>query len=359
VKVINSDAVPVTKEQRTDSVVRITDISVQKVDDQKPQEQDEIKIEIIGTNTKMIFPGTPSVQPTTMAPDVDREEAEKAALKIFEDMFEAWGGKVPEVSSVKPLGKDDRGRLVPFGRQEPKMCISVEVMVPEFTVKDSVTKIIEGRIYKAVEVIGNATEKASATVAATASAKQHAMVQAEATGKGSFNATATAKASHTAFAEATDQVTASYQASATAQAASPVKENSEVITKAHIKIEAQATSVEKATASATRKANATRSATATVNEGVNVQLSQTGKGEGDAEVSKTASATAEDTETVTKTMKVGSEGVGKLKKLFEASATAQSWTASKACISARKARSLLDAKAMELHGIPFALAVYN
>jgi len=26
-----------------------------------------------------------------------------------------------------------------------------QVMVPEFTVKDSVTKIIEGRIYKAVE----------------------------------------------------------------------------------------------------------------------------------------------------------------------------------------------------------------
>eukprot|EP00435_Cladocopium_sp_Y103_P043208 s764_g12.t1 len=101
------------------------------------------------------------------------------------------------------------------------------------------------------------------------------------------------------------------------------------------------------------------SASATVNEGVDVQLSQTGTGEGDAEVSKTASATAEDTETVTKTMKVGSEGVGKLKKLFEASATAQSWVASKACISARKARSLLDSNAMQLHGIPFALAVYN
>lgn len=73
-------------------------------------------------------------------------------------------------------------------------------------------------------------------------------------------------------------MTASYQASATALAGSPVKENSDVITKAHIKIEAQATSVEKATASATRRANATRSASATVNEGVDVQLSQTGTG---------------------------------------------------------------------------------
>lgn len=354
VKVIDSDAVPLSNEQRQDSVVRITDVSVQKVDDQTPQEQDDIKIEVIGMHTKMVIPGS---APPTMPPDA--KEAEKAAMKMFEDMFEAWGGKVPEVSSVKALGKEDRGRLVPFGRQEPKMCISVTVLVPEFTMKDSVTKIIEGRIYKAVEVVGNATQKATATVAATASAKQHAMVQAEATGKGSYNATATAHAEHTAYAEATDQVTASYQASATALAGSPVKENSDVITKAHIKIEAQATSVEKATASATRRANATRSASATVNEGVDVQLSQTGTGEGDAEVSKTASATAEDTETVTKTMKVGSEGVGKLKKFFEASATAQSWVASKACISARKARSLLDSTAMQLHGIPFALAVYN
>eukprot|EP00438_Fugacium_kawagutii_P002191 Skav228825 [mRNA] locus=scaffold359:534558:546440:+ [translate_table: standard] len=108
-----------------------------------------------------------------------------------------------------------------------------------------------------------------------------------------------------------------------------------------------------------------RSATATVSEGVDVELSQMGtgtlgsghNGEADAEMSKTASATAEDAETVTKilgrsgrewtgevsggkTMKVGSEGVGKLKKLFEA-------------------RSLLDANAKQLHGIPFALAVYN
>lgn len=253
VKVIDSDAVPLTNEQRQDSVVRITDVSVQKVDDQTPQEQDDIKIEVIGMHTKMVIPGS---APPTMPPDA--KEAEKAAMKMFEDMFEAWGGKVPEVSSVKALGKEDRGRLVPFGRQEPKMCISVTVLVPEFTMKDSVTKIIEGRIYKAVEVVGNATQKATATVAATASAKQHAMVQAEATGKGSYNATATAHAEHTAYAEATDQVTASYQASATALAGSPVKENSDVITKAHIKIEAQATSVEKATASATRRANATR-----------------------------------------------------------------------------------------------------
>ena len=34
---------------------------------------------------------------------------------------------------------------------------------------------------------------------------------------------------------------------------------------------------------------------------------------------------------------MGSEGVGKLKKIFEASATAQSFVESRACISARKA----------------------
>eukprot|EP00438_Fugacium_kawagutii_P002190 Skav228824 [mRNA] locus=scaffold359:526675:532821:+ [translate_table: standard] len=144
-------------------------------------------------------------------------------------------------------GEEDRGRLVPFGRQEPKMCISVtvrtgwgdcgvaqgphvggwavaspQVLVPEFTLKDSVTKVIEGRIYKAVEVLLRPMLKqAAATVAATANAKQHAMVQA--------------------FAEATDQVTASYQARFL-----------------YVAEEAQATSVEKATASATRRANATR-----------------------------------------------------------------------------------------------------
>lgn len=52
------------------------------------------------------------------------------------------------------------------------------MLVPELTVKDSVQKILEGRIYKAVEVTGNATQKASATVAAKASSKQHASVQA-------------------------------------------------------------------------------------------------------------------------------------------------------------------------------------
>eukprot|EP00913_Durusdinium_trenchii_P030428 g28503.t1 len=287
VKVIDSDAVPVASEQRNES-------------------QDEVKIEVVRMQTKMVMPG--GSMPTLTSQH--GKEAEKTAMKIFTDMFEAWGGKVPDVGSVKALGKEDRGRLVPFGRQEPKMCVSVEVLVPEFTAKDSVTKIIEGRIYKVVEVIGTSTEKASATVAATASAKQHAAVQADASGTASFNTTATAEANYTepwtdngrAFAEATDQVTASYQATATAAAGSPVKENDDIITKAKIKIEAHAISVQKATASATRRASATRSAKAIASEGVTVKLSQTGSGQSDAEANRTASATAEDSKTVTKSL---------------------------------------------------------
>lgn len=355
VKVIDSDAVPVASEQRNESVAAITDVSILRVDEQSPQEQDEVKIEVVRMQTKMVMPG--GSMPTLTSQH--GKEAEKTAMKIFTDMFEAWGGKVPDVGSVKALGKEDRGRLVPFGRQEPKMCVSVEVLVPEFTAKDSVTKIIEGRIYKVVEVIGTSTEKASATVAATASAKQHAAVQADASGTASFNTTATAEANYTAFAEATDQVTASYQATATAAAGSPVKENDDIITKAKIKIEAHAISVQKATASATRRASATRSAKAIASEGVTVKLSQTGSGQSDAEANRTASATAEDSKTVTKKMNVGSEGLGKLKKLFEASATAQSLVESKACISARKARSLLGPEALQQTGVPFAMAVYN
>ncbi|CAJ1424666.1 unnamed protein product [Effrenium voratum] len=353
VKILDS-AAPATEQRSQDSVAEITDISVTKVDDASPEEQDGIKIDVVRVQTKMVIPGTHPKPFTARG-----EEAEKKALKIFEDMFEAWGGKVQKVDVVKSLGKEDRGRLVPFGRQEPKMCVSVEVTVPEFTVKDSATRVIEGRIYKAIEVVGEATEKAQATVAATASAKRQATAQAEATARASYNATASAQATHTAFAEATDQVTASSQASAKALAGSRVKENSEVITKARIQIESSATSVQKVTESATRTANATRTAAATASEGVTVELSQTGTGTSEAEVTKTASATVEDSETVKKSMNVGSEGVGKLKKLFEATVTMQSTVESKACISARKARSLLDDKTLQQTGLPFASAVFQ
>eukprot|EP00930_Biecheleria_cincta_P080605 TRINITY_DN6897_c0_g1_i2.p1 TRINITY_DN6897_c0_g1~~TRINITY_DN6897_c0_g1_i2.p1 ORF type:complete len:194 (+),score=32.23 TRINITY_DN6897_c0_g1_i2:203-784(+) len=50
-------------------------------------------------------------------------------------MFEAWGGKASGVDDTKVLGDGQKIPLVPFGRAEPKMCVTAQVIVPRLTIE--------------------------------------------------------------------------------------------------------------------------------------------------------------------------------------------------------------------------------
>lgn len=54
------------------------------------------------------------------------------------DMFEAWGGKALGIKDPKILGNGQKIPLTPFGRAEPKMCVTAQVTVPRLTIERKV-----------------------------------------------------------------------------------------------------------------------------------------------------------------------------------------------------------------------------
>eukprot|EP00439_Symbiodinium_sp_Y106_P056007 s2229_g7.t2 len=279
--------------------------------------------------------------------------AEEKELEPWEDdeVFEAWGRKGAEDP------EEDKDGLKPFGRQEPKMCVTVKVTIPALTVHDKSMRIIEAKINTTLEVLANATQKADANATATAKTVRKAVVEAQAEANASYNATAAAEATYTAYAEATDTATAVYKAVATAEAKRKVKDDG---SKAQIASEATAAARSNGKASAKEIANATRTTvTAQGAAGATVKLKQTGHGKAEAEAERNATVHIQDTATVTKKRTVEVEGVGTMTKEFKATATAKAIVETKACISARQAKQMLSQDSLRQSGVPFARAVYK
>mmetsp|Transcript_13799 Transcript_13799/g.28907 ORF Transcript_13799/g.28907 Transcript_13799/m.28907 type:complete len:746 (+) Transcript_13799:40-2277(+) len=272
-------------------------------------------------------------------------EDEDAELEPWEDseVFEAWGHKGAN------LNDGDDKDLDSFGRQEPKMCVTVKVTVPALTMRDQSTRVLEAKLNTTLQVIANATQKADANASASGKSQRQAVAEVQAEANATYNATAYAEASYTAYAEATDKATATYKAVATAEAKEKAKGSTEVTAAAR----------SNATGAATKIANATRSMKAKGEAGVLVKLKQTGHGKASAEAEERATVHLEDVERVTKNATVTVEGHGSLKKVFQATATAKAIVEAKACISARQARKMLGQQTMKESGMTFARAVYK
>mgnify|MGYP002803540442 FL=1 len=270
---------------------------------------------------------------------------EDAELEPWEDseVFEAWGHKGAN------LDDGDDKDLDAFGRQEPKMCVTVKVTVPALTMRDQSTRVIEAKLNTTLQVIANATQKADANASASGKSQRQAVAEVQAEANATYNATAYAEATYTAYAEATDKATATYKAVATAEAKGKVKGATEVTAAAR----------SNATGAATKIVNATRSMKAKGEAGVLVKLKQTGHGKASAEAEERATVHLEDVERVTKNATVTKEGRGSLTKVFQATATAKAIVEAKACISARQARKMLGQQTMKQSGETFARAVYK
>ncbi|CAK8986647.1 unnamed protein product [Durusdinium trenchii] len=307
-------------------------------------------------------------------------EDEEKDLEPWEDseVFEAWGHKGAQLhdsdaedgvsASDHPepnlfathVFSDDRevihcvprttGDLDSFGRQEPKMCVTVKVTVPALTMRDESTRLIEAKLNTTLQVIANATQKADANASASGKSRRQAVAEVQAEANASYNATAYAEATYTAYAEATDRATATYKAVATAEAKEKTKVGATDVT---------AAARRNGTGAATKIANATRSVKAKGEAGVLVKLNQSGHGKASAEAEEKATVHLEDVERVTKNATVTVEGHGGLKKVFQATATAKAIVEAKACISARQARKMLSEQTMKDSGKSFARAVYK
>eukprot|EP00930_Biecheleria_cincta_P023047 TRINITY_DN166_c0_g1_i1.p1 TRINITY_DN166_c0_g1~~TRINITY_DN166_c0_g1_i1.p1 ORF type:complete len:961 (+),score=302.66 TRINITY_DN166_c0_g1_i1:30-2912(+) len=290
--------------------------------------------------------------------DMQEQEEDETMLQPLEkdDVFEAWGGKVGKISDGDALGDDKTSSLKPFGRAEPKMCVTVQVTLPKLTMEEKAAKTIILKINTTLELAVNASETASASAQATAKRRQHAKVEVEATASAKQKATATAEARYTAYAVASATDEATYKAEAKAQVSRDVPGTGH---RAKIVTEASAKEARTAKVSAEVVGNATAKAVATETETVEITLTKKGAGEADAEVEKSVEVTADYTETVRKTKNVDVVGVGSLSNDFEATASAKAVVQVRSCIAANEARRLLSDEEMDQSGKPFAKLVYK
>eukprot|EP00930_Biecheleria_cincta_P028958 TRINITY_DN20154_c0_g2_i1.p1 TRINITY_DN20154_c0_g2~~TRINITY_DN20154_c0_g2_i1.p1 ORF type:complete len:840 (+),score=281.39 TRINITY_DN20154_c0_g2_i1:45-2564(+) len=291
----------------------------------------------------------------------DEQDEEDEELKPWEndDMFEAWGGKGADLDAakLKNLGKDKKAPLSPFGRAEPKMCVTVQVTLPQLTVEKNSTRVIESRVTAPLKVVVNASKGANATATATAEAKRRSMVKSQASATASYTASAAAEASYTAYASSTKKDTASHQVKATAEASRKIAGTGH---KANIKTEATAVASATEDASVTVIENATRSARAKETAGVEATVTQTGTGDAEATAKKEVTVTVNNwTASASRTATVNATGVGSLTKNFKASATAKAIVETRSCVSAHQARKMLGKATLEQSGVEFARAVYK
>lgn len=272
------------------------------------------------------------------------------------DMLEAWGGKASDVSKAGKAGQGTKIPLMPFGRAEPKMCVTVHVAVPRLMINNKSTRAFESEITTPLDIVVNASKGATASATATARVQRRVLVRAEATASASSSASAAAEASYTAYASATKTDKSSHEATAKVQKLRDVAGTGH---KAKITTEATAASKATREASASVTANATRNAKAVETAEVDVAVTQTGTGDASAVAEKNVTVTISNwTEVATRRSTVNARGVGSLTKQFQASATAKAVVESKACISAHQARKLLGKETLDQSGTEFARSVY-
>jgi len=290
--------------------------------------------------------------------DMQDEEDEETMLQPLEknDVFEAWGGKVGKISDSETLGENKKSSLTPFGRAEPKMCVTVQVTLPKLTMEEKAAKTVNLKIDTTLQLSVNASETVTASAHATAKRRQHAKVEVEATASAHQKATATAEARYTAYAMASATDEATYEAEAEAQVSRDVPGTGH---RANIVTEASAKQAKTAKVTAEVVANATAKSVATETASVEVTLSKKGAGEADAEAEKSVDMKVDHTETVTKTKDVDVVGIGSLSNDFKATASAKAIVQVKSCIAADEARRLLSDEEMDQTGRPFAKLVYK
>jgi len=289
-------------------------------------------------------------------PELISNDAYKQLAWENNDMLEAWGGKASDVSKAENAGQGTKIPLLPFGRAEPKMCVTVHVAVPSLTINNKSTRAFESEITTPLEIVVNASRGANASATATARVQRRVLVRTEATASASSSASAAAEASYTAYASATKTDKSTHEATAKVQKLRDVAGTGH---KARITTEATAASKATREASASVTANATRNATAVETAEVDVAVTQTGAGDASAVAEKNVTVTISNwTEVATRRSTVKAKGVGSLTKQFLASVTAKAVVESKACISAHQARKLLGEETQEQSGTEFARSVY-
>lgn len=289
-------------------------------------------------------------------PGLISSDAYKQLAWETNDMLEAWGGKASDVSKAEKAGQGTKIPLMPFGRAEPKMCVTVHVAVPRLTINNKSTRAFESKITTPLDIFVNVSKGANASATATARVQRRVLVRAEATASASSSASAAAEASYTAYASATKTDKSTREATAKAQKLRDVAGTGH-----KAKITTEATAVSKATrqASASVTANATRNAKAVETAEVDVAVTQTGTGDASAVAEKNVTVTISNwTEVATRRSTVNAKGVGSLTKQFQASATAKAVVESKACVSAHQARKLLGEEKLDQSGTEFARSVY-
>eukprot|EP00930_Biecheleria_cincta_P036309 TRINITY_DN2490_c0_g1_i1.p1 TRINITY_DN2490_c0_g1~~TRINITY_DN2490_c0_g1_i1.p1 ORF type:complete len:863 (+),score=252.96 TRINITY_DN2490_c0_g1_i1:77-2665(+) len=289
-------------------------------------------------------------------PELTSNDAYKQLAWENDDMLEAWGGKASDVSKAENAGQGRKTPLVPFGRAEPKMCVTVQVTVPRLTINNKSTRAFESEVTTPLKIVMKASKGANASATATARVKRRVLVKAQAAASASSSASAAAEASYTAYASATRSDKSTHEATVKAQKLRDVAGTGH---KARITTEATATSKATREASAIVIANATRNAKAVETAGVDITVTQTGMGDASAVVEKNVTVTISNwTEVATRSSTVNATGVGSLTEQFWASATAKAVVESKACISAHQARKLLGEERLDQSGTEFARSVY-
>jgi len=285
-------------------------------------------------------------------------EAEESKLEglSHDDHFEAWGGKSGKISETEPVSDGEVDPLVPFGRAEPKLCISVQVTIPELSLTDKQEKNLPIELPEEMLLKANAHEKAVVKATAQSVARRHAKVIASANATATYHAEKSAESKYTATDTEKDEASGTYTATHTAEASAPVEDTGyQAKVKTTHTVELKKTS--KATAEATAKA--TRTAKAEGVADIEVTLSQKATGEADGSATASAEYTATVNQSAEELAKANIRSMTTVSKQFEATAAASAFAETRVCIAADQARRLLDEEARKKYGRPFAESVYR
>mmetsp|Transcript_16752 Transcript_16752/g.29341 ORF Transcript_16752/g.29341 Transcript_16752/m.29341 type:complete len:709 (+) Transcript_16752:68-2194(+) len=290
--------------------------------------------------------------------EVKEVEAEESNLEtlITDNHYEAWGGKEGNLSHAEPLSEGEVDPLVPFGRAEPKMCISVQVTIPQLKLTDKQEKKLPLELPEELVLEAEAANMAHVRATAQSASHRSATVAASANATAKYHATKTAASKFTATETEKAEGSATYTAKHTSEAVAPVENTGyQAKVKTSHTVETEETS--KATAEATAKASKTASSEGVAD--IEITLSQ----EATAVAEATATATAEYTAAVNKSAEEKAQAnirsMTSVSKIFTATATAKAFAETRVCIAADQARRLLDAETMKKYGRPFAEAVYR
>jgi len=285
-------------------------------------------------------------------------EAEESQLEglTHDDHYEAWGGKAGNISETEPVSKGEVDPLVPFGRAEPKLCISVQVTIPQLSMTDKQEKALPIELPQEVLLKAQANQKEVVRATAQSAAHRHAKVKASANATASYHAEKSVESQYTATVTEKDEAEGTYTAKHTAEASAPVEDTGyQAKVKTSHTVELKKTS--KATAEATAKATKTAKAEGVAD--IEVTLSQSATGEADGSATASAEYTATVNQSAEELAKANIRSMTTVSKQFEATAAASAFAETRVCIAADQARRLLDDETKKKYGRPFAEAVYR